>query len=289
MRRQLGAGIELDDERDRIDRAAVHDFLSVHAYWALGRSSDAVAKRVDECARNVGLYDGAAQIGYARIESDNLTYAWLFDVYVLPEYRGRGFGIELARESVDGGPHKDLRWILHTGDARTLYERFGFGPSISRLMERPCRVVGPLDQRPPTPPDEICTCTERSGVKLMSALTPNPLHCLDCNREIEPGMLLPKVAERIAIWNRSYGAIDRLWLDSGPYEAWARAQLIDPESPTNSDGRAIANDLDLWFWMFSAQGEQGWMPLTACPVCSQQLRAHDGWQFCDGCRIVTAA
>jgi len=69
--------------------------------------------------------------------SDDTTYAWLFDVYVLPEYRGRGLGVELVREAVENGPHAHLRWILHTQDAHRLYARFGFAAPTERCMERP--------------------------------------------------------------------------------------------------------------------------------------------------------
>ena len=64
------------------------------------------------------------------------------DVYVLPEYRGRGLGVELLREMIDHGPYAEKRWILHTKDAHSLYEKFGFGPPSERVMERP-RPVSP--------------------------------------------------------------------------------------------------------------------------------------------------
>ena len=69
---------------------------------------------IRDAARVVGLYDDGRQIGFCRVASDDTTYAWLFDVYVLPEYRGRGLGVELVREAVENGPHAHLRWILHT-------------------------------------------------------------------------------------------------------------------------------------------------------------------------------
>jgi GNAT superfamily N-acetyltransferase len=63
--------------------------------------------------------------------------AYLADVYVLREHRGRGLGAELVRASVDEGPQRDQRWLLHTRDAHGLYERFGFGPPSERVLERP--------------------------------------------------------------------------------------------------------------------------------------------------------
>ena len=137
MRREVSPGIELDDDRGRIDLAAVHGYLSDHAYWALGRPYEVVAHLVSDAARVVGLYDGAEQIGFCRVASDDTTYAWLFDVYVLPAYRGRGLGAELVREAVENGPQSHLGWILHTRDMHGLYARFGFGTPVDRCMERP--------------------------------------------------------------------------------------------------------------------------------------------------------
>ena len=137
MRREVAPGIELDDDRERIDLATVHGYVTEHAYWALGRSYDAMEHLVRDAARIVGLYDQGRQIGFCRVASDDVTYAWLFDVYVLPEYRGRGFGVELVREAVENGPHAHLRWILHTKDMHRLYARFGFAAPDERCMERP--------------------------------------------------------------------------------------------------------------------------------------------------------
>ena len=61
---------------------------------------------------------------------------YLADVYVLPTHRGRGLGIELVREMVEQGPYSDRAWLLHTGDAHGLYEKFGFAAPDERLMER---------------------------------------------------------------------------------------------------------------------------------------------------------
>jgi GNAT superfamily N-acetyltransferase len=137
VRREVAPGIELDDDRERIDVATVHGYLSEHAYWALGRSLDTVLHLIGDAARVVGLYDEGQQIGFCRIASDDTTYAWLFDVYVLPEYRGRGLGVELVREAVENGPQAGLRWMLHTQDMHRLYARFGFTAPGERCMERP--------------------------------------------------------------------------------------------------------------------------------------------------------
>jgi GNAT superfamily N-acetyltransferase len=138
VKRALPGGYELDDDPGRIDVDAVHDFIANHSYWAPGRPREVMEEFVREAIRVVGLYEGERQIGFARAIGDaHLVY--LADVYVLPEHRGHGLGVELVREIVENGPYAASRWILHTADAHRLYERFGFGPPSDRVMERPRR------------------------------------------------------------------------------------------------------------------------------------------------------
>jgi ribosomal protein S18 acetylase RimI-like enzyme len=136
MRRELATGFELDDDRARVDIDELHRFLSTEAYWALGRPRETVERLVREASRVVGLYHRQRLVGFARAVSDGVSFAYLADVYVLPEFRGRGLGIELVREAVDGSPFADRKWLLHTGDAHGLYKKLGFGEPSERLMER---------------------------------------------------------------------------------------------------------------------------------------------------------
>lgn len=137
MKRDLGDGYELDDDRRRIDRAAVHRYLSEESYWARGRSREVSDAVVGEAARVVGLYHDDRQVGFVRIVSDGHTVAYLADVYVLDGHRGRGLGVELVRFALEEGPLAAVpKWGLHTKDAHLLYERFGFAEPDGRYMER---------------------------------------------------------------------------------------------------------------------------------------------------------
>jgi GNAT superfamily N-acetyltransferase len=137
-RRRLADGLELDDDPARVDVDAVHDYLANDSYWARGRPRVSVERLVRDADRVVGLYDGARQVGFARAFTDGTTVVYLADVYVLPDYRGRGLGVELVREMVENGPYAGLRWILHTRDAHDLYRKFGFVDPSERVMERNC-------------------------------------------------------------------------------------------------------------------------------------------------------
>jgi GNAT superfamily N-acetyltransferase len=136
MRRSLQGGYELDDDADRVDLDVVHRYLSDESYWAAGRSRETVERLVAEASRVVGVYRDDEVVGFCRIASDDASFAFLFDVFVLPEHRGHGLGVELVREAVENGPHRDLSWFLGTRDAHELYQRFGFAPPDERWMVR---------------------------------------------------------------------------------------------------------------------------------------------------------
>jgi GNAT superfamily N-acetyltransferase len=136
VRRDLRDGYELDDDPGRIDREAVHRYLSEVSYWAQGRPREVQDELIDDAARVVGLYHDGRQIGFTRTLSDQHTQSYLADVYVLEEHRGRGLGAALVHFTVDEGPLVDTKWFLHTRDAHALYERFRFGAPSERVMER---------------------------------------------------------------------------------------------------------------------------------------------------------
>ena len=136
MRRQLDDGFELDDDPARVDVAELHRFLSTESYWAKGRRFETVEHLVRESRRVVGLYRGERLAGFCRAVTDGVTVVYLADVYVLPEFRGRGLGVELVREMIEHGPYADRTWMLHTEDAHGLYEKFGFAAPSYKLLER---------------------------------------------------------------------------------------------------------------------------------------------------------
>jgi GNAT superfamily N-acetyltransferase len=135
VKRDLGDGYELDDDPGRIDRTAVHAYLT-RSYWAEGRPREVQDALIDGAARVVGLYSDGEQVGFSRTLSDGHAQSYLADVYVLDEHRGRGLGVELVRFSVDEGPLAHTKWFLHTRDAHDLYRKFGFGQPSERVLER---------------------------------------------------------------------------------------------------------------------------------------------------------
>jgi GNAT superfamily N-acetyltransferase len=137
VKRVIAGQYELDDDPVRIDRVAVHAFLSGESYWAAGRRREVMDELIETAARVVGLYaPGGRQLGFARVVSDGHTVSYLADVYVLEEARGRGLGLDLVRFAVDEEPIRSTKVLLHTRDMHALYAKLGFDAPGERTMER---------------------------------------------------------------------------------------------------------------------------------------------------------
>jgi N-acetylglutamate synthase-like GNAT family acetyltransferase len=117
----------ISTDRSKLDLDMIHKFLT-RSYWAGGIPRATVARSIEN-SLCFGVYDGADQIGFARVISDFATYAYIADVFVLEPYRERGLGKELMASIM---AHPDLqglrRWSLGTRDAHGLYSQFGFKP-----------------------------------------------------------------------------------------------------------------------------------------------------------------
>ena len=120
---------ETRTELSEMDLGRIHHWLSTDAYWALGRSRDNV-ERAAQNSLNFGLFtrDGQ-QVAYARVLTDRANFAWLCDVYVDRDHRGRGLGGRLVESVV--GRLDELgvrRTLLSTKDAHEVYRASGFEP-----------------------------------------------------------------------------------------------------------------------------------------------------------------
>ncbi len=121
----------LSTDRDRLDLEVIHRFLSQDSYWARGISRALVERAVRGCLPfGIYLRDGT-QVGFARVVTDCALFAYLRDVFVLPQHRGKGLATWLA---VAMRKHPDLahvvNWMLATRDAHEIYRRAGFGPLL---------------------------------------------------------------------------------------------------------------------------------------------------------------
>ncbi|HEY3411220.1 MAG TPA: GNAT family N-acetyltransferase [Propionicimonas sp.] len=120
----------LSQQAENIDRDLVHHWLSDLSYWAKGRPK-ALQDAAIDASRNYSVHEvgSGRQVGYARVVTDRVTFAWLCDVFVDPDARGAGVGKLLV-----DGVLADLdalgvrRTLLATADAHGLYAQYGFEP-----------------------------------------------------------------------------------------------------------------------------------------------------------------
>lgn len=128
-------GYEIDQDKSRLDIDLIHKFLST-SYWAEGIPREIIIKSIQE-SDCFGIYRSGEQVGFARVISDHVTFAYLADVFVVPEARGRGLGKWLMATIMNSAQYQNLRrWLLATKDAHELYRQFGFTEAPpDRFME----------------------------------------------------------------------------------------------------------------------------------------------------------
>ena len=124
----------ISTDRSRLDLDAIHRFLSKESYWAKNRTLEQTTTAIENSIC-FGVYKGEQQVGFARVVTDRATFAYLGDVFINNEFRGRGLSKWLMEAIVSHPELQGLRrWLLATRDAHGLYEQFGF--SALRLPDR---------------------------------------------------------------------------------------------------------------------------------------------------------
>jgi GNAT superfamily N-acetyltransferase len=129
-------GFLFSTDKGKLDLEYIHDFLARNSYWAPEIPMSVVEKSVEN-SLCIGVYEGALQVGFARIVTDYSTFGYLADVFIEEGYRGRGLskalmGFVFSFEFVSGL----RRFMLGTRDAHGLYQQFGF-----RSFENPDRFM----------------------------------------------------------------------------------------------------------------------------------------------------
>ena len=131
-------GLLFSTDRGRLDIDAIHAFLSTESYWVPGIRREFVERAI-ETSLCFGVFDGMRQLAFARVITDGAGFAWLADVFVVADVRGRKLGERLIEFVL---AHPDLqrirRFMLATRDAHGLYAKYGFTTLAhpERIMER---------------------------------------------------------------------------------------------------------------------------------------------------------
>ena len=122
------ATVDISTEKSRLDNDLIHRYLSQKAYWAMGRSKELVLKSITN-SLCFGVYnEDEEQIAFARVVTDYVVFAWIMDVFVIENYRGKGIGRQLINHIVSIPELSQVNGFgLRTNDAHSLYEKFGFG------------------------------------------------------------------------------------------------------------------------------------------------------------------
>lgn len=129
---------EIDTDKRRLDLSAIHRFLSQESYWAKNRTMEQTLTAIEN-SLCFGVFCGREQVGFARVITDKATFAYIGDVFILEEHRGKGLSKWLMEIVVAQPDLQGLRrWLLATYDAHGLYRHFDFDglKHPERWMER---------------------------------------------------------------------------------------------------------------------------------------------------------
>lgn len=129
--------LDLSDDRTRLQLDRIHGWLA-SSYWSPGIDRDTVVRAIAG-SHPLGVYDGEAQVGFARMITDRATFAWLADVWVVEEWRGQAIGRRMVQWFIDHPDYVGVRRIaLVTLDAHGVYQALGFHAPIrpQNYMER---------------------------------------------------------------------------------------------------------------------------------------------------------
>lgn len=127
----------ISDDKQKLDIAYIHQYLSKESYWAQNIPLD-VVKRSVEGSMAFGIFCNDKQCGFARVITDQATFGYLADVFVDEAHRQKGLSKELMRFILSHPSLQGLRrFMLATKDAHGLYTSFGFNPlrEPGRFME----------------------------------------------------------------------------------------------------------------------------------------------------------
>lgn len=132
------AALRISTDPAELDVGMIHRYLSEESYWAKGIARLTVERALAN-SLCFGGYLERRQVAFARVVTDRATSAHLKDVFVLREYRGKGYGLAIVEAAVSHPDVQSATITLDTADAHELYRRFGFiaRPRVERAMLRP--------------------------------------------------------------------------------------------------------------------------------------------------------
>ncbi len=127
--------IDISTDKKRLNLPLIHNYLT-NSYWAKGRTFEDVKTTIEQCLC-FGIYLNGKQIGFARVLTDYVAFAYLMDVFIVEEFQGQGYANILLERVFKYKEVHVNKWMLATKDAHELYAKFSFTSieSPSWLME----------------------------------------------------------------------------------------------------------------------------------------------------------
>ena len=129
--------ISVSTDKNKLNVLFVQNFLK-DVYWAAGRTMEEVQITIDS-SFCFGIYLDDNQIGFCRVITDYVVFAYVMDVFITEEHRGKGYSSILIENMMNEPELKEVKiWRLATSDAHFLYSKFGFKPLAhpEKMMEK---------------------------------------------------------------------------------------------------------------------------------------------------------
>jgi GNAT superfamily N-acetyltransferase len=129
--------ITISTDKNKLNVPFIQNFLK-DVYWAAGRTMEEVQKTIDS-SFCFGIYLDEKQIGFCRVITDYVVFAYVMDVFIIEEHRGKGYSSILIKNMMNEPELKEVKiWRLATSDAHFLYKKFGFNALATpeKMMEK---------------------------------------------------------------------------------------------------------------------------------------------------------
>jgi GNAT superfamily N-acetyltransferase len=129
--------ITVSTDKNKLNVPFIQNFLK-DVYWAAGRTMEEVQKTIDS-SFCFGIYLDEKQIGFCRVITDYVVFAYVMDVFIIEEHRGKGYSSILIKNMMNEPELKEVKiWRLATSDAHFLYKKFGFNALATpeKMMEK---------------------------------------------------------------------------------------------------------------------------------------------------------
>ena len=129
--------ISVSTDKSKLDVPFIQNFLK-DIYWAAGRTMEEVQTTIDS-SFCFGIYLDEKQIGFCRVITDYVVFAYVMDVFIDEKYRGKGYSSILIAAMMNEPQLQEVKiWRLATSDAHFLYEKFGFKNLVhpEKMMEK---------------------------------------------------------------------------------------------------------------------------------------------------------